>query len=347
MQTAVAVERQLTRTANVSVTYLNTRGIHQLLTNNINSPCPGTFAASQPASPQADTGCSPPFPPGQIVYPNGVAENIFQYQSVGIFKQNQLIANFNIRAAPRLSLFGYYVLNYAKSDTGGVNSFPSNPYNILQDYGRASFDFRHRVHLGGTIALPYAFRLSLFLLVISGQPFNVTLSQDLNGSTILNQRPAFASNLSIPANVVTTSLGTFDSVPAPGQTVVPVNLGTAAPRFTLNLRFGKTFGFGKVNEGPGSAAGGSGGERRGGGGGRGRGGPFGGGGFGGLGSATNRRYSLTFSVNARNILNYTNAATPVGVLGSKLFGQANALATGPFSSNGASRILYLQATFDF
>ena len=29
-----------------------------------------------------------------------------------------------------------------------------------------------------------------------------------------------------------------------------------------------------------------------------------------MGAATNRRYSLTFSVNARNILNNVNAATP-------------------------------------
>ena len=40
----------------------------------------------------------------------------------------------------------------------------------------------------------------------------------------------------------------------------------------------------------------------------------GGGGFGGMGPATTRRYNLTFSVNARNVLNKVNAATPIGIL---------------------------------
>ena len=69
--------------------------------------------------------------------------------------------------------------------------------------------------------------------------------------------------------------------------------------------------------------------------------------MGGLGAATPHRYNLTFSVNARNIFNYVNQAPPVGIVGSPLFGQANALAGGPFSSNSASRLIYLQTTFGF
>ena len=68
-----------------------------MFTNNINTPEPGTF----PTTP---------------VYPNGIAENIFQYASEGIFKQNQLIVNINVRAGAKLTLFGYYTLNYANSE---------------------------------------------------------------------------------------------------------------------------------------------------------------------------------------------------------------------------------------
>ena len=43
-----------------------------------------------------------------------------------MFKQNQLIVNSSIRIGAKLSLFGYYTLNYANSDTGaGAGSFPS------------------------------------------------------------------------------------------------------------------------------------------------------------------------------------------------------------------------------
>jgi hypothetical protein len=63
--------------------------------------------------------------------------------------------------------------------------------------------------------------------------------------------------------------------------------------------------------------------------------------------ATSRRYNLTFSVNARNILNRVNAALPVGVLTSPNFGQSANLAGGPFSSQAANRKIELQAMFSF
>ncbi|MGA8538499.1 MAG: hypothetical protein WB566_03325, partial [Terriglobales bacterium] len=70
-------------------------------------------------------------------------------------------------------------------------------------------------------------------------------------------------------------------------------------------------------------------------------------GGGGMGPATSRRYSVTFSVNARNILNRVNAATPIGSLTSSSFGQSIALAGGPFSSQAANRKIELQAAFSF
>jgi hypothetical protein len=66
-----------------------------------------------------------------------------------------------------------------------------------------------------------------------------------------------------------------------------------------------------------------------------------------LGAASNRRYSLTFSVNARNLLNRVNAGTPVGNLGSAFFGQSTGLVGGPFSSAAANRKIELQAMFSF
>jgi hypothetical protein len=335
MQTGVTLERQLTKSANLTVTYLNTRGVHSLLVSNINSPEPGTYPAGDPFSPAA-------------IRPFGNVGNIFEYQSDGVFRQKQLIVNSNIRVGTKFSLFGYYVLNYADSDTAGPSSFSSNPYDLGQDYGRAAFDIRHRVFFGGTMALPHAFRLSPFLIAQSGPPFNITVPTDLNGTTVFNSRPSFASNLSNPADVLITQFGTFDTVPVPGEKIVPINYGTTSPRFTLNVRLGKTFGFGRKPETAATAggAGGGPGGGRGGGGEHGRGGPFGGG-FGGMGTPTDRRYNLTFSVSARNVLNVVNVATPSGVLGSPFFGQPNALATGPFSSAGANRRIDLQVQFAF
>ena len=123
MQTAFSLERQVTKIANVTVSYLNSRGVHQFLSLNVNAPTAGhTRFAGPHTEPQRP---------------------IYQYVSDGVFRQNQLIANFNIRAGAKLSLFGYYALNYANSDTSGASSFPSDQYDFGADYGRASFDTRH------------------------------------------------------------------------------------------------------------------------------------------------------------------------------------------------------------
>jgi hypothetical protein len=170
LQTAVSVERQLTKVATLNVTYLNSRGFDQLLTINANAPYPGT-----PCSPTCPTP----------------TENLYRYVSEAVFRQNQLITNTNVRVGSKVQVFGYYVLNYANSDTSGVSSFPSNSYNISADYGRASFDIRNRLFFGGSFALPYNFRLSPFMIASSGSPFNITTTNDLNDDSIFNDRPGF------------------------------------------------------------------------------------------------------------------------------------------------------------
>jgi len=338
MQTGITLERQVTKFANLSLTYLNSRGVHQFFTENINAPVCTTFPCDL-----TNTALNPrPIP---------TAGNIYQYQSEGIFKQNQFIINTSVRAGTKLSLFGYYTLNFANSDAAGLGSFPSLSNDISLDYGRAAFDIRHRVFFGGTMGLKYGLRLSPFLIATSGSPYNVVSGQDVNGDSIFNDRPAFAGPHAAVPKV--TPFGTFDLAPQPGEALVPVNLLTGPNHFSLNLRLSKTFGFGKKAEATNSGAGGGPG---GGTFGRGPGGPgggghggFGGGGRGGGGDAgsTGQRYNLTLSVSARNIFNNVNLATPVGNLSSPLFGTSNALAGGPFSSSSANRRIDLQATFTF
>jgi len=335
MQTAFSLERQVTKIANLTVSYLNARGVHQFLSLNTNAPGPGGPYSSG----------TPPYPAGGPIY---------QYVSDGVLRQNQLITNFNIRAGAKLSLFGYYSLNYANSDTTGASGFPSNQYDVAADYGRASFAIRDRVFMGGTIGLPRGFRLSPFMIFNSGSPYNVTVGQDLSNDSLFNDRPAFGTNPPGSCPFPTAAACLHYAIPTTAYTPIPINYLTGPNHFTLNLRLAKTFGFGpevggknaaQQAGGPGgSGPQGGGGQRGGGGGGLGR-GP--GGGFGGMGPATTRRYSLTFSVNARNVLNKVNAATPIGTLTSSHFEQSTNLAGGPFSSQAANRKIELQASFSF
>ncbi len=318
IQTGVTLERQLTKSANIAVTYLNSRGVHVFYTNNLNPADPVTGAR-----------------------PNGINENLFQYQSEGTFKQNQLIINGSVRMGTRLSVFGYYTLNYANSDVFGTMEFPSNPYDLQQDYGRASFDIRNRVFLGGTIGLPHGFRLSPFMVASSGPPFNITTGADPYQDSVYNTRPAFGT---CPPDKLTT-FGCFNSVPGVGYLPIPPFYGEGASRFALNLRFSKTFGFGPVIEHSSSAAqgGGMGGGTFGRG--PGRGGP--GGGRGMDAGSTNRKYALTLGVNARNVFNNVNLGIPIGNLSSPQFGEANSLAGGPYNNNTANRRIDLQLSFAF
>jgi len=336
IQSAASIERQITKNATASVTYLNSRGEHAFYIDNVNAPVlPGGGGR------------------------NGTNENIYQYTSGGIFRQNQLIANVRVNTGRRVSLFGFYVLNYAKSNassggsaggffssgTTSEASFLSNQYDPIADYGRAAFDVRHRVFLGGNFTLPYSFSLSPFVIINSGQPYNLTTGQDNNGDSIFNDRPWFATS---SANAVCTSKTSFATIDS-GAGIVPVHNCTGPADATLNLRLSKTIGFGRETKG------GSGGGNRGyggphmHGGGLGPGGLSGAGGsnpFGGRGAAS-RRYNLTFSISARNLLNTFNPGPPVGNLSSPFFGQSITIAGGPFASASANRRVDLQVRFSF
>jgi hypothetical protein len=322
VQAAASVEHQLTRTATLSGTYLHSHGVHQLFAR----------VASTVPAPQ------------------------YQFASDAVFNQNQLITSFNLRAGARLTLFSFYVFGYANSNTLGATSFASDPVRgIKVDYGRAPYDVRHRVFFGGTITLPHGFRASPFMVANSGAPFNIISGQDLNGDSIFNDRPSFA------AAGVPTEWGTFNADPGPNDPRIPVNLGTSPAQFTLNMRLSKTIGIGPKLEasnnnpqqqgGEGQRNGIPGGEGGRGPGGRGQigmGSTRGGGGpFGGGAERSNQRYSLTFSVFARNIFNTVNSAQPVGNLSSNLFGQSTALAGGIFNTQSANRRIDLQAVFSF
>jgi hypothetical protein len=311
-----------------------------LLSHNINAPLPGTTTR-----------------------PLGGNGNVYEYFSEGVFKQDQIITNANIRMGTKVSLNSFYMLSWASGNGSGANSFPVNQYSLANEYGRTAFDVRQRFFIGGNISAPFGVRFNPFVTASSGAPFNFTTGTDLNGDSIINDRPAFATTSACDGRIIVCSRwGTFNTLPQPGQRIVPVNYGTGPGQFTINMRISKTIGFGpslnaEANRGNrgggdhGPGGGGPRGEAHGPGGGpgggmvrMGGGGPFGGPG------GTGKRYNLTFSVNANNLLNHVNPSVPVGNLSSPLFGTSNSLGGfGGFGGGGsaANRRVTLQAQFSF
>jgi hypothetical protein len=331
VQSAISVERQVTKSATLAVTYLNSRGFDQFITVNADAPYPGT-----PCYPNC------PIP----------TQNLYRYVSEANFKQNQLMVNSNARLGSRLQFAAYYSLNYADSDTSGVSSFPSNSWDISQDWGRASFDTRHRLFLMGSIGMPYLIRLSPFMIVSSGSPFNITTPYNLNGDfQYNNDRPSVVPNTSacattqqISTSVYCTPFGTLDLTGATGS-ILPINYGTGPNHFSINFRLTKTIGFGPSTKGEsGGMSGGGGGH-----GGGHRGGPlYGGGGPMIMSSNSEQRYNLTFGLTVRNAFNNVNLTTPSGVVGSRLFDISNNITGYPYSPGTTSnRRLDLTAQFTF
>ncbi len=310
MQAAVTLEQQVMKGSTLTINYIDARGVHQFYTANINTPLPGTF---DPANPQA------------AAYPFGYgAGYLDEYESGGIFKQNELIVNFNGKIGKVLSLYSYYALNDAHGTTG---SLLTDYYNPSLDYGRTNFDVRNRVFVGGSFTLKYGIELGLYQVYTSGRPFNITSGTNLYGTsaTAQNSRPSFTNlPLGTPGVYATPWGNLYNGLPAPGDRVIPINLGTGPSQFNTNFSVGETFHFGPPPETPASAADSSSSSA----------------------SAPAKRvgrYSLQFSIYSRNVFNRVNYGQPVGVISSPNFLQPVSLNfDGP-----ANRQVFLYAGFNF
>ncbi|MBV9403910.1 MAG: TonB-dependent receptor, partial [Acidobacteriaceae bacterium] len=343
MQTAVGVERQLFGHTTLALNFMNSRGVHELLTDDINAPY-----ASPGSLPPALQGSN--LRPFASIFPG----DIYDYQSTGIFKQTMVMVNVNTTVGRWLTLFTRYSYGNAHSDTDGLGSMPADPYDIAADWGRSVLDMEHNFFLGGSISGPWGLRFSPFLIAHSGIPFNVTTGTDLylTGAVNPTARPAVTSDAATIYGVpVAGEYNPQPLVPAPGTSdMIERNAGIGPNYFGLNLRVSKTWGFGTTKfKGPsgGARAGGGGGPRGGGGGGF---GGFGGGPRGAFGGeSTEHRYNVTLSVNARNILNHTNYNSPVGVITSPGFLYPNNITGGYTAENTSSenRRIDLQLRFTF
>jgi len=347
-QLAIGVDRQLPGRTQVSVNYVNTRGVHVLRQRDINAPM-GYIGPLPGSTLPVDPGMRP-FAGTDVPNANG---DIYQYETSGIFKQTQLTFNANTRLNSHLQLQGYYVYGQAHTN---ANGFPMNQYNDDLDWGRANFDIRHRGYVGGTIGLPLRLQVAPFVQMSSGAPFNITTGNQFEGSSIFNARPALQS-CSASAKQGSAYKACFNTNPAPGEALIPYNYGDGPDQFSVNLRVSRTWGWGERRTaatpnqgGPGGGGGGRGGFG-GGGGGRGGGG-FGGGGGGGRGGLgglgggnTGKRYNLTANVEARNAFNHVNLAAPNGTLISPYFNESTALNNG--NSAAGNRKITLQLRFQF
>ena len=312
MQGAIGIDRRISKKVTANFTYLYSRGIHQYLTNNISAPYFSSASDTYPNVP-----LTPP------------SSNNYQFQSGGVYRQDQFIATVDARFH-RVRMVGFYTYNHAKGDTTGVNHFLSNAHNPAFDYGRTPFDITHRFVLSGNIQAPYRIAFSPFVVYNSGIPYNIRIGSDLTANNQFNARPTFSN----PANGCAPPLvlyGRYCLNPYPigsNQKVIPYGLGTGPSNFTVNMRIIKIFGFGPMLDGPSNS-------RNGGSHSNGsaavvphtqspirflRGGQF--------ADELPHKYNFAVSAYAVNLFNRQNLGIPNGTLISPFFGKSQSLATG-------------------
>ncbi len=362
MEAAIGVDRQLSKTMTGNVTYVFSQGIHEFFTDNLSA------AAEFPLA-DAKAGIYP------TTIVNAPPANDLQYQSGGFYKEHQVMVTF--RATYRkFSFFTNYTYSNAKGDTSGIGSVPSVSSDPGLDYGRTTFDVANRFMLFGNFTLPWKISASPMVMANSGTPYNVVTGDELTGNNQFNARPTYASSCSEPGAFQPAGFPCLDALPygygaqsgsgatldpsAVGEKIIPYGIGTGPSNVSVNMRLSKVLGIGpKLAEGqhgPGGGGGFHGGPRGLGGGGLSgnRGGP------GRMDQEVARKYSLTFSAWATNILNHENLGTPSGAISlspdpltggltpNKNFGTSQTIAGGFFHGpTSGNRTLFLEASFSF
>ena len=163
-QTSLSVEHPLLQTLRGTIEYRYLRGVHLFRARDVNAPLAGV---------RPD--------------PNFFLKRLVE--STASLRSNSLIFSLQGRVKKGFKFKAQYTLSRSDDDTDGALALPADSRNLRPEWGRSSFDMRHRFVLAGTTDLPGAFRLGLMLVANSGTPFNITTGSDDNGDGVANDRP--------------------------------------------------------------------------------------------------------------------------------------------------------------
>ena len=311
LDTGATIERAIKKFGSISANYIYVRGVHQWLSRNINAPLPGTY---NPADPNSG------------VRPLGGTQNIYQFDSGGDAKTHLFFVTTQFQFTKRVSGFVAYNYVHGRQDVQNATTFDSNSYNLAQDEGRSPQPTQ-QMFTSVNFQLPFGINGSAYATTAGGVPFNITTGTDLNGDTIYNDRPAFATHPTANSILYNTRYGTFDANPQPGEKIIPINYGNSPNYFFLQASLGREF---KIGPRPAAAPPVPGAKAP----------P----------PPPDRPYTLAFSAEASNLLNHNNPGPPVGVLSSPYFGRSISL-NAPFAIGGvgtsANRTILLHCNFSF
>ena len=164
----LSVERKMTKDSTLTIGYNGYRGWHALRGIDVNAPLAPFTSNARP---------DPNF--GQIL----------QQQSGGYQKSDDLSVSFRGRLTNAFSGFLQYDYEHADSNTEWSTFMPENQFDPNAEWGRSSFDQRHRLNIFGTFLPDKPLHVGFGFNEYTPQPYTITTGTDDFHTGVLNARP--------------------------------------------------------------------------------------------------------------------------------------------------------------
>jgi hypothetical protein len=176
----VTLQRQLGATRVAEVAYVGSRGRNLIAARDANQPRPSPAALN----------LRPDLRFADITFTESRARSEF----------DSLQARFQQRYAFGCTMLVAYTLGKSMDDASGFftsagdPNFPQDSANLEAEWGRSSFDVRHRFSVSFSYDLPYDFTVSGIVQMQSGRPFTVALLPEIDNSNTGRSSLGFGAN---------------------------------------------------------------------------------------------------------------------------------------------------------
>jgi hypothetical protein len=176
----VTVQRQLGATRVAEIGYVGSRGRNLMAARDINQPRPSTA----------------PF----NLRPDPRFADITLIESRARSEFDSVQARFQQRYAFGCTMLVAYTLGKSMDDASGFftsagdPNFPQDSANLDAEWGRSSFDVRHRFSVSFSYELPFDFTISGIVQMQSGRPFTVALLPEVDNSNTGRSSLGFGGN---------------------------------------------------------------------------------------------------------------------------------------------------------
>ena len=189
----VGVQQQLGATRSMEVSYVGSRGTALITGRDLNQPRPSPVQVN--------------------LRPNPFFGDITILESAGRSEYNSLQVKFEQRSAAGLSVLAAYTLGKSEDDASGFfpsagdPNYPQDSLNRAAEFGRSSFDVRHRLSVGFAWEVPYDpagrglaaalladWQVSGVVTLQSGRPFTVAFLPEIDNSNTGRANLGFGYN---------------------------------------------------------------------------------------------------------------------------------------------------------